>query len=96
MIDLHPAIVERPAANHMTPHTRVISLARMVDQLTPHFLSKAHKISARLGFRRGDEIHHEYSVVEAAYRVRPRTGRCRPAGLWPSCELAMLWNQGGG
>jgi len=33
----------------------MISLEEMVDALTPHLVSTADRISARLGYRRADE-----------------------------------------
>ena len=44
------------AAINLAAHTSMISLEEMVDQLSPHLLATADNISARLGFRRDDEI----------------------------------------
>jgi IclR family pca regulon transcriptional regulator len=44
------------AAINLAAHTSMISLEEMVDQLSPHLLATADNISARLGYRRNDEI----------------------------------------
>jgi IclR family pca regulon transcriptional regulator len=44
------------AALNMAAHTSMISIEEMVDQLAPHLVSTADHISARLGYRRDDEI----------------------------------------
>jgi IclR family pca regulon transcriptional regulator len=43
------------AAVNVAAHSSVISLEEMVDALSPHLLSTADRISARLGYRRADE-----------------------------------------
>jgi IclR family transcriptional regulator, pca regulon regulatory protein len=43
------------AAINLAAHTDMISLAELVDQLTPHLVATADHISARLGYRRDDE-----------------------------------------
>jgi IclR family transcriptional regulator, pca regulon regulatory protein len=43
------------AAVSLEAHTSMISLAELVDALTPHLVSTADRISARLGYRRDDE-----------------------------------------
>ena len=43
------------AAASLAAHTSTISLSELVDALTPHLVSTADRISARLGYRRGDE-----------------------------------------
>jgi IclR family pca regulon transcriptional regulator len=45
------------AAVSIAAHSSMISLEEMVDALSPHLLSTADHISARLGFRRDDERH---------------------------------------
>jgi hypothetical protein len=35
----------------------MISLEEMVDGLGPHLVSTSNRISARLGYRRDDELH---------------------------------------
>jgi IclR family pca regulon transcriptional regulator len=44
------------AALNMAAHTSMISLPEMVGALVPHVLATADRISARLGYRRSDEI----------------------------------------
>jgi IclR family transcriptional regulator, pca regulon regulatory protein len=44
------------AAVNLAAHTSMISLAELVDALGPHLVSTADRISARLGYRRDDEI----------------------------------------
>jgi IclR family pca regulon transcriptional regulator len=44
------------AAVGMDAHTSVISLGELVDALGPHLVSTADRISARLGYRRDDEL----------------------------------------
>jgi IclR family pca regulon transcriptional regulator len=44
------------AAVNLAAHTSMISLADLVDALGPHLVSTADRISARLGYRRDDEI----------------------------------------
>jgi IclR family pca regulon transcriptional regulator len=43
------------AAVNLAAPTTAISLAELVDALTPHLISTADRISARLGYRRDDE-----------------------------------------
>jgi IclR family pca regulon transcriptional regulator len=43
------------AAINVAAHSSMISLEEMVDALSPHLLSTADRISARLGYRRADE-----------------------------------------
>ena len=43
------------AAINVAAPSSMISLEEMVDALTPHLLSTADRISARLGYRRADE-----------------------------------------
>jgi IclR family pca regulon transcriptional regulator len=43
------------AAIDMAAHSSMISLEEMVDALSPHLVSTADRISARLGYRRDDE-----------------------------------------
>jgi IclR family transcriptional regulator, pca regulon regulatory protein len=47
---------ETVGALNMAAHTSMISMAELVDQLLPHLQSSADQISARLGFRRDDEV----------------------------------------
>jgi IclR family pca regulon transcriptional regulator len=44
------------AAASLEAHTSMISLGEMVDRLSPHLLATADNISARLGYRRDDEV----------------------------------------
>lgn len=44
------------AAISLAAHTSMISLEQMVDALGPHLKSTADQISARLGYRRDDEL----------------------------------------
>jgi IclR family transcriptional regulator, pca regulon regulatory protein len=44
------------AALDIAAHTSMISLQEMVDALLPHLVSTADRISARLGYRRDDEL----------------------------------------
>jgi IclR family pca regulon transcriptional regulator len=43
------------AAVNMAAHASMISLGELVDALSPHLISTADRISARLGYRRDDE-----------------------------------------
>jgi IclR family transcriptional regulator, pca regulon regulatory protein len=43
------------AAVSLAAHTSMISLSELVDALSPHLVSTADRISARLGYRRDDE-----------------------------------------
>jgi DNA-binding IclR family transcriptional regulator len=43
------------AAVNLAAHTSMISLSEIVDALSPHLVSTADRISARLGYRRDDE-----------------------------------------
>jgi IclR family transcriptional regulator, pca regulon regulatory protein len=45
------------AAIAMTAHSRTIGLGDLIDALGPHLVSTADRISARLGYRRADELH---------------------------------------
>jgi IclR family pca regulon transcriptional regulator len=44
------------AAISLAAHTSMISLEAMVEQLSPHLVATADNISARLGYRRNDEV----------------------------------------
>ena len=44
------------AAASMSALSSVISLGQLVDSLGPHLMSTADRISARLGYRRDDEL----------------------------------------
>jgi IclR family pca regulon transcriptional regulator len=44
------------AALNMAAHISMISLSEMVNTLAPHLVATANRISARLGYRRSDEI----------------------------------------
>jgi IclR family pca regulon transcriptional regulator len=44
------------AAVNMAAHNSMISLKELVDHLRPHLVSTADRISARLGYRRDDEV----------------------------------------
>jgi IclR family transcriptional regulator, pca regulon regulatory protein len=46
------------AAVNLAAHSTVISLEKLVDALGPHLVSTADRISARLGYRRDDELAH--------------------------------------
>ncbi len=43
------------AAVSLAAHNSMLSLAQLVDALTPHLVSTADRVSARLGYRRDDE-----------------------------------------
>ncbi len=47
---------ETVAAINLSAHSTMISLEELVDALSPHLLATAEGISARLGYRRHDEI----------------------------------------
>jgi DNA-binding IclR family transcriptional regulator len=40
----------------MAAHSSMISLEELVDNLGPHLIATADRISARLGYRRDDEL----------------------------------------
>jgi len=44
------------AAVNLAASTSIISLSELVDALGPHLISTADRISARLGYRRDDEV----------------------------------------
>ena len=44
------------AAIDLAAHTSMIALPDLVDQILPHLLATADQISARLGYRRDDEV----------------------------------------
>jgi IclR family pca regulon transcriptional regulator len=46
------------AALGLSAHSSMISLEELVDALGPHLISTADRISARLGYRRDDELAH--------------------------------------
>jgi IclR family pca regulon transcriptional regulator len=46
------------AAVNLAAHSSMISLEKLVDALGPHLVSTADRISARLGYRRDDELAH--------------------------------------
>jgi IclR family transcriptional regulator, pca regulon regulatory protein len=45
------------AAVNLAAHSKTISLEEFVDALSPHLLSTADRVSARLGYRRDDEAN---------------------------------------
>jgi IclR family pca regulon transcriptional regulator len=49
---------ETVAAVNLAAHASMISLEELVDALSPHLVSTADRISARLGYRRDDEMSH--------------------------------------
>lgn len=51
------------AAIGMTAHSRTIGLADLIDALGPHLVSTADRISARLGYRRADELSSGDGIV---------------------------------
>ncbi len=44
------------AAVNLAAHSTMISLSELSDALSPHLVSTADRISARLGYRRDDEL----------------------------------------
>ncbi|HEY3828245.1 MAG TPA: IclR family transcriptional regulator [Solirubrobacteraceae bacterium] len=46
------------AAVGLSANRSVIEMEALADQLSPHLIATADRISARLGFRRADEPHH--------------------------------------
>jgi DNA-binding IclR family transcriptional regulator len=44
------------AAIDLSAHTAAISVERLADGLRSHLVAAADRISARLGFRRDDEV----------------------------------------
>ena len=54
-VPVRDAGAEVVAAVGLSAHSSVISLEEMVDALSPHLVSTADRISARLGYRRADE-----------------------------------------
>jgi IclR family pca regulon transcriptional regulator len=54
-VPVRDAGAEVVAAVGLSAHSSMISLEEMVDALSPHLLSTADRISARLGYRRADE-----------------------------------------
>jgi IclR family pca regulon transcriptional regulator len=54
-VPVRDATREVVAAAGLSAHSSMISLEEMVDALTPHLVSTADRISARLGYRRADE-----------------------------------------
>jgi IclR family pca regulon transcriptional regulator len=54
-VPVRDAGAEVVAAVGLSAHSSMISLEEMVDALSPHLVSAADRISARLGYRRADE-----------------------------------------
>jgi IclR family pca regulon transcriptional regulator len=54
-VPVREAAGEVAAAVGLSAHSSMISLEEMVDALSPHLVSTADRISARLGYRRADE-----------------------------------------
>jgi IclR family pca regulon transcriptional regulator len=54
-VPVRDAAREVVASVGLSAHSSMISLEEMVDALTPHLVSTADRISARLGYRRADE-----------------------------------------
>jgi IclR family transcriptional regulator, pca regulon regulatory protein len=63
---------ETVAAVGMDAHSSMIPLEELVDALGPHLIATADRISARLGYRRTDELHspsvRTSSLVQASRR----------------------------
>ncbi len=63
---------EAVAALGMDAHSSTIPLEELIDALGPHLIATADRISARLGYRRTDELHRSVvrnsSLVEASER----------------------------
>jgi IclR family pca regulon transcriptional regulator len=63
---------ETVAAIGMDAHSPMIPLGELIDALGPHLIATADRISARLGYRRDDELHrpsvYKSSPVEARRR----------------------------
>ena len=63
---------ETVAALGMDAHSSTIPLEELIDALGPHLIATADRISARLGYRRTDELHRPAvrisSLVEASER----------------------------
>jgi IclR family transcriptional regulator, pca regulon regulatory protein len=55
-VPIHDEAREVVAAVNMVAHSSMISLEELVDALDPHLVSTADRISARLGYRRDDEM----------------------------------------
>jgi IclR family transcriptional regulator, pca regulon regulatory protein len=53
------------AAVGMTAHSKTIMLEDLIDALGPHLISTADRISARLGYRRADELHSADATAPA-------------------------------
>jgi IclR family pca regulon transcriptional regulator len=66
------AFRETVAALGMDAHSSMIPLEELIDALGPHLIATADRISARLGYRRTDELHRPTgrttSLVEASER----------------------------
>ena len=56
-VPIRSASCEVVAAVGMDAHPSMISLAKLEDALGPHLISTADRVSARLGYRRDDELH---------------------------------------
>jgi IclR family transcriptional regulator, pca regulon regulatory protein len=54
---------EATAAVGMDAHHSTISLAELVGALGPHLIATADRVSARLGFRRRDEMNGAFSLA---------------------------------
>ena len=54
---IHNDTRETVAAVNLTANTNIITLEELVDALGPHLTTTAHRISARLGYRRNDETN---------------------------------------
>jgi IclR family pca regulon transcriptional regulator len=53
------------AAASLTAHGKTIPLEDLIDALGPHLISTADRISARLGYRRADELYSSNGVATA-------------------------------
>ena len=54
------------AAVNIAAHTSMISLSGLVDGLSPHLISTADRVSARLGYRRDDETARSHLTTSGA------------------------------
>lgn len=73
-VPVRSASCEVVAAVGMDAHPSMISLAKLEDALGPHQISTADRVSARLGYRRDDELHGAGVIG-----LRPTEGKRWPA-----------------
>ncbi len=90
---------EATAAVGMDAHQRMISLGDLVGALGPHLIATADRVSARMGFRRDDELHggmvSPVGVRDTSCVARLNLISLR-SGIFVACRFSAVLRSGRG